>query len=137
LGGCNDELDLVTSGSNYGWGPTGSCATPPAAPLNSNKDGPNPVLPKLTIVVSNGVTAGRFCSHCGLGQQQEGRLFYVHYSYGSGIAEIHAAKLGSSRTSVVSDTVVIRPSGAAPLSIERGPGGTLYYSDTVAIYNLV
>jgi glucose/arabinose dehydrogenase len=28
-GGCNDELELVLRGSNYGWGPTGNCSKPP------------------------------------------------------------------------------------------------------------
>lgn len=56
LGGCNDELNLVTAASNYGWGPTGNCGTPPAAPTNTNRDGPSPVLPKLNIEVASGIT---------------------------------------------------------------------------------
>src|SRR5437870_3145241 len=42
---CNDEVNLLTPGSNYGWGPAATCATPPPAPNNTNQDGPNPVLP--------------------------------------------------------------------------------------------
>jgi hypothetical protein len=137
LGGCNDELDLVIKGSNSGWGPAGSCATPPNAPFNTNQDGPNPVLPKLDIVVSSGVTGGRFCSGCGLGPLKEGRLFYVRFSYSQGMAEIHAAKLNSSRARVVSDIIVFRPAGASPLSIERGPDGALDYSDHRTIYKLL
>jgi glucose/arabinose dehydrogenase len=136
-GGCNDELDRVVAGSNQGWGPTGSCATPPKPPRNTNQDGHNPVLPKLNILAASGVTGGRFCVSCGLGTGFDDNLFYVRYSYLDGSGEIHAAKLDAKRTRVVSDTLVYRASGPSPLSIERGPGGTVYFSDTQAIYKLV
>jgi glucose/arabinose dehydrogenase len=136
-GGCNDELDRVLSGSNQGWGPTGSCATPPKPPRNTNRDGRNPLLPKLNIEVASGVTGGRFCSGCGLGSAFEGNLFYVRYSYNNGLGEIHAAKLDAQKTRVVSDTLVYRAAGPSPLSIERGPDGALYFSDPQGIYKLV
>jgi glucose/arabinose dehydrogenase len=136
-GGCNDELDRVLKGSNQGWGPTGSCATPPKPPRNTNQDGRNPILPKLNITVASGVTGGRFCSACGLGAGFEGNLFYVRYSYSDGSGEIHAAKLDAKRTHVVSDTLVFRAPGPSPLSIERGPDGALYFSDPQGIYKLV
>ena len=44
---CNDEVNLLLPGRNYGWGPTETCATPPPAPLNTNQDGPTPVLPLI------------------------------------------------------------------------------------------
>ena len=137
LGGCNDELDRVVMGDNYGWGPTGNCGTPPPAPLNTNQDGPNPVLPALNIVVSSGITGARFCSACGLGTRYEGNLFYAKYDYRDGYGGIYAASLSSDRSGVVSNTLVYQPNGPAPLSIERGPDGTLYYSDPTSIYKLV
>jgi hypothetical protein len=156
LGGCNDELNLVSKGSNYGWGPNGSCAKPPEAPLNTNRDGPNPVLPRLNIEVASGITGARFCSPvlplgdlvnpllaparitggCALGSENYGRLFWARFSYSDGSAEIHAATLSADRSSVLSDVVVYRPPGPAPLSIERGRDGTLYYSDSNGIYRL-
>ena len=42
---CNDEVNLLIPGRNYGWGATNTCSTPPPAPNNTNRDGPNPVLP--------------------------------------------------------------------------------------------
>ncbi len=42
---CNDEINLLTPGDNYGWGPSATCATPPPPPNNTNRDGPSPVLP--------------------------------------------------------------------------------------------
>ena len=136
-GGCNDELDRVLRGSNEGWGPTGTCATPPKPPRNTNDDGRDPVQPELNIEAGSGVTGARFCSRCGLGSAFEGALFYVRYSYVDGRGEIRAAKLDVTRTRVVSDTLVYRSPGAAPLSIERGPDGTLYFSDLRGIYRLV
>jgi glucose/arabinose dehydrogenase len=42
---CNDEVNLLIPGRNYGWGANNTCSTPPSAPNNTNRDGPNPVLP--------------------------------------------------------------------------------------------
>src|SRR2546426_5236186 len=46
---CNDEINLLpnltAANRNFGWGPTANCATPPPAPMNTNRDGPNPILP--------------------------------------------------------------------------------------------
>jgi glucose/arabinose dehydrogenase len=136
LGGCNDEVNLVLMGSNYGWGPTGNCGKPPKAPRNTNRDGPSPVLPKLNVEVASGITGAGFCSGCGLGPQNEGRLLWVDYDYRDGFGAIHAATLSADRSAIVSDTVAFQPSGPAPLSIERGPDGTLYYSDPNGIYKL-
>src|SRR3989454_626464 len=42
---CNDEVNLLIAGDNYGWGPNNTCSTPPPPPNNTNQDGPSPVLP--------------------------------------------------------------------------------------------
>jgi glucose/arabinose dehydrogenase len=137
LGGCNDEVNLVVQGANYGWGPTGNCGKPPEAPFNTNRDGPTPVLPTLNVEVASGITGARFCSGCSLGAANEGRLFWVDYDYRDGFGAIHAATLTADRSGVASDAVAFAPAGPAPLSIERGPDGTLYYSDPHGIYKLV
>ncbi|TMK30229.1 MAG: PQQ-dependent sugar dehydrogenase [Actinobacteria bacterium] len=41
---CNDELNLIRKGANYGWGPNETCSG--SSPANTNQDGPNPVRPK-------------------------------------------------------------------------------------------
>src|SRR4051794_14690426 len=129
------------SGSNYRWGPTGNCGTSPdyPTPLNTNRDGPSRVLPRLNILDASGITGARFCSGCSLGAQLEGKLFWVDYDYDYGLGAIHAAALTADRSGVASDTVVWQagPNVLSPLSIERGPDGTLYYSDPNGIYKLV
>ena len=134
-GGCNDEVNLVLSGENYGWGPNGSCMDQPA-PQNTNQDGPDPNMPTHYLEAASGITGARFCSDCGLGVNREGQLFYIDFDYSVGAASIRGLTLSPDRTSVVSDSVVYTPSGPSPLSIERGPDGTLYYSDKKAIYKL-
>lgn len=42
---CNDEVNRLVAGGNFGWGPSQTCSTPPAPPANTNRDGPTPVLP--------------------------------------------------------------------------------------------
>jgi glucose/arabinose dehydrogenase len=45
---CNDEINRIVPGGNYAWGPNQTCSTPPAAPDNTNQDGPAPRrMPKL------------------------------------------------------------------------------------------
>src|SRR5467141_4938203 len=42
---CNDEVNRLSPGGNFGWGPSQTCATPPSSPTNTNRDGPSPILP--------------------------------------------------------------------------------------------
>jgi glucose/arabinose dehydrogenase len=42
---CNDEVNLLLPGRGYGWGANRTCSTPPPPPLNTNQEGPDPVLP--------------------------------------------------------------------------------------------
>ena len=45
---CNDELNRIVRGGNYGWGPAADCgsATPPS---DTNRDGPSPILPLALV----------------------------------------------------------------------------------------
>src|SRR5438445_4605239 len=42
---CNDEVNLLSPGRNYGWGPRETCGTPPSPPPNKDRDGRSSVLP--------------------------------------------------------------------------------------------
>lgn len=130
---CNDELNVVVAGGNYGWGPAATCATPPDPPVNTNQDGTDPILPAHWYADSDGPTGAAFCSGCGLGSAVEGRFLYGAWLLG----EIRAVTLGGDRSSVVSEEVVYQHSRVeAPLSIEAAPDGSLWFSDKSGIYKL-
>ena len=130
---CNDELNRIFKGLNYGWGPTQTCSTPPAPPLNTNQDGPSPVMPAAFYTPPPALTGIAFCSGCGLDPSSENALFYGTFN----TRQIRQVELAPrSRHRVASDTVAYtHPSSI--LSLERAPDGRLYFSDPSGIYRLV
>lgn len=128
---CNDEVNVIFSAHNYGWGPSASCSTPPSAPTNTNRDGPNPIPPRLWTSQSDGPTGAAFCAACGLGTTSEGALFYGVFN-----GEVRRVTLTADRLRATSQAVVYRhPSG--PLGFETAPNGAIYFSDQSGIYRLV
>jgi glucose/arabinose dehydrogenase len=128
---CNDEINLIRAGQNYGWGPSYTCDTPPAPPLNTNQDGPDPVLPVRFTVDTVAPTGLRFCSGCGL-DGADGKIFYGTYN----TFAIRNATLTADREGIVS-IVTAYSHASFVLGVERGPDGALYFSDQSAIYRLV
>jgi glucose/arabinose dehydrogenase len=128
---CNDEVNRIIRGRNYGWGPHETCTTPPAPPKNTNQDGPSPVMPRAWYGTPIAPTGAAFCSSCGLGAPAEGTLFMGDFNTGS----IRDLTLTSTRRGVASEKVVYSESDGIR-SLEAGPGGTLYFSDSTTIYRL-
>ena len=127
---CNDEIDHIQAGHNYGWGPSQTCTTG-TAPQNTNADGPSPHLPEHWWADANGPTGAAFCAGCGLGADLDGRLLYG--SVGTG--EIRALTLDSARAAVIGDQLAYaHPSGV--LAVESGPDNAIWFSDTTTIYRL-
>ena len=126
---CNDELNRIEPGRNYGWGPSETCSG--TAPDDTNQDGPKPVAPQLFYPTTIGPTGIAFCDHCGLGTAREGDLFFGAFNTG----DIHEVELSADRRTAVRDTTPFNH-GNLVLSIERGPNGTLYFSDGVGIFRL-
>jgi aldose sugar dehydrogenase len=128
---CNDEVNFILKGRNYGWGPHETCSTPPNPPLNTNQDGPNPVLPLRFFTPTVAPTGATFCSGCGL-TSSEGNLFFGDFNNGS----IRRVVLTSARTGIASMAVnFTNPSGI--LSMQSGPDRALYFSDPNGIFKLV
>ncbi|MDP9340912.1 MAG: PQQ-dependent sugar dehydrogenase [Actinomycetota bacterium] len=129
---CNDELNRIVAGRNYGWGSHQTCSTPPDPPRNTNQDGPTPVLPKRWYTPVIAPTGAVFCQRCGLGPASLGRLFFGAYDTG----QVRRVTLTEDRLGVIRQTVVY-VHGEGVLSMEAGPDGRLYFSDSHAIYRLV
>jgi glucose/arabinose dehydrogenase len=128
---CNDELNLVLRRKNYGWGPHASCDHPPRAPRNTNRDGKHPIRPELFYTPTIAPTGLAFCESCGLGEDRIGDLFFGSFNTG----DIHQVTLGSRRRAVASQTVPYHHPRPV-LSMETGPKGAIYFSDSEGIYRL-
>ncbi len=128
---CNDELNLIVAGANYGWGPNENCAG--TSPDDTNNSGPNPRGPNLWFGSTLGLTGDAFCIGCGLGSQFEGQLFFGCVNDGM----LRAVALNSAGDDVSGTSVAVLDSpGGAIYSMETAPGGTIYFSDPQAIYRL-
>ena len=127
---CNDEVNLIEGGENYGWGPNETCDG--ASPGNTNQDGPNPVLPQLYYENTIGITGIAFCDGCRLGPRSEGAAFFGAVNNG----EITRIVFDDQRDGVASHSVVV-DHGASTLSFEVGPGGRIFFSDFDGINKLV
>jgi aldose sugar dehydrogenase len=129
---CNDELNRIVKGGNFGWGPSEDCGSG-TSPFNTNNSGPKPrILPKRWYTPTIAPTGTAFCAGCGLGKASKGRLFFGAYNTG----QVFRVTLTSNRLGVASQSVVHTHSGGIE-SMQAGPGGGLYFSDPNGIYKLV
>jgi glucose/arabinose dehydrogenase len=126
---CNDELNLITKGANYGWGPNENCDDP-NPPSNTNQDGPNPVLPLVWFTPTIAPVGAAFCVGCGL-TGAGGSLFFMAYN----TSQIWQVVLTADRLGIASESVVYTHSSFV-LSMERGPDHLLYFSDGSSIWRL-
>jgi glucose/arabinose dehydrogenase len=128
--GCNDEVNRIEPGANYGWGPSAVCLDP-NDPASTNRDGPDPVAPQLSFTPTIAPTGIAVCDGCGLGRRSEGALFFADFNRG----EIHRATLDEAREAIVSEEVVAEARDLA-LSMEVAPDGSLHFSSYLAIFRL-
>jgi aldose sugar dehydrogenase len=130
---CNDELNLVPrlSLTNFGWGPSWTCTTPPEAPLNTNQDGTNPRLPAYYWPTPVAPTGAAFCAACSLGSASEGKLFVGQFND----SRLRRFSLNAARDRITTSSAVYTAPGKI-LAVERAPNGRLYFSTSAAIYRL-
>jgi len=127
---CNDEVNLLVAGGNFGWGTTQTCASPPPPPNNTNRDGPLPInLPiwwwGSTICPTNAAiyrgpnfTAWR------------GDLLMGDCNF----RRLHRLDLAPPNyDAVLSDDILWTAPGPV-LDVESGPDGAIWFTTTTTIY---
>jgi glucose/arabinose dehydrogenase len=128
---CNDEVNRLTRGGNFGWGSTETCATPPDAPRNTSQSGRSPVQPQTWYAATTAPTGLAVCSTCGLGAEVEGNVVYGTYKTN----QLRRIVLDPNRSTAVDEQLLLQHTDAV-LAVERAPGGALWFTDTTSVRTL-
>jgi glucose/arabinose dehydrogenase len=121
---CDDEVNLVKRGANYGWGPSSGCP-------DITESGRRPVEPRWRINPLIAPTGMAFCESCGLGPKVDGDLLMGTYL----THDILDLSLNVNRTKIVGRRVLVGHPRAV-LAVEAAPDGTVFFSDLLGIYRL-
>jgi aldose sugar dehydrogenase len=121
---CDDEINRILKGRNYGWGPNSSCP-------GTSTEGPNPVRPRHLFNPVVAPTGAAFCQRCRLGGAVNGNLLVGAWNTN----RIYRLVLNDRRTGVVRRQVLFaNPRGV--VAVEAAPDGRIYFSDPGGIYRL-
>jgi glucose/arabinose dehydrogenase len=127
---CNDEINRIVRGGNYGWGPHENCSG--TAPADTNQDGPSPIMPLVYYPTPLGVTGAAFCdSTCHLGSGSASSFFFGDYNTGT----IRMLRLNASRVGVAGQQIVYHHPSAV-LGVESDHAGRIVFSDATGVYRL-
>lgn len=121
---CDDEINLILPGRNYGWGGASACP-------DTTESGPNPVEPVVRINPLLAPTGAAFCDGCGLGPDLDGDLLVGTFND----ERLYAFELNADRDGITSRSVVLDRRDAV-LAVESAPDGSVFFSDVRGIYRL-
>src|SRR5881409_2625036 len=128
---CNDEVNLLSAGDNYGWGPAATCSTPPPAPGNTNQDGPSPFMPLDWWTPTIAPTNAAFYTGSLLPHSRNDLMFGAYND-----ARLRDLVLSADGTTVVGESILLTaPSGI--LDVEMGLDGFLWVTTASTIYRVV
>jgi glucose/arabinose dehydrogenase len=118
---CDDEMNYIRKGRNYGWGDNYQCST---SGVGANPKGP--IVRWESIIVPTDPTwyRGKLRSLNGL----------IMGDYGSG--RIHSFDMNKTSTSVRRDKIIFDGSDGI-VDVAKGPGGWLYFLTSTAIKRIV
>lgn len=122
---CEDEINLILPGGNYGWGAGSSCpetSTEGSSPIGPERQYTPPIVP----------TGVAFCVGCGLGPDLEGDLLLGVFGDGS---EVRNLSLDGERDDIA-DESVLYDHARGVVAVERRPNGQVFFSDSGGIYRL-
>jgi aldose sugar dehydrogenase len=128
---CNDEVNALIPGRNFGWGPSQTCETPPDV-NTTNRDGPDPVPP---IWWRGAVIAPTNAAFYTASVPASSRNHLVFGSYLDHQLRDLALDPSDGRR-VLGETVLATASGAI-IDVEMGFDGYLWLTTPDAIYRLV
>src|SRR5256712_3255989 len=126
---CNDEINLLVPGGNFGWGPANTCNTPPPAPNNTNRDGPNPILPIWwwgpTICPTNAaIYRGPFFP------AYQGDMFMGDCNFG----RLHRLHLVPPNYDTITSDTIVWTAPTSVIEVEQGPDGAIWFTTPTTIY---
>lgn len=119
---CEDELNHVLPGRNYGWGAGSSCP-------GTSTEGADPTQPEVFYTPVIAPTGAAFCDGCRLGGKTEGSLLFG--SFGDG--RIRRVRLTGDRADVASQAILYSH-GSFVLAMGSAPNGRVFFSDARGIY---
>jgi glucose/arabinose dehydrogenase len=122
---CEDEVNLIVPGGNYGWGAGSSCP-------GTSTEGPSPIQPEISYTPPIVVTGVTFCVGCGLGPDIEGDLLLAVFGAETSIRNL---SLDGERDDVVGEQVLYDHTSGV-ITVERRPNGQVFFSDRGGIYRL-
>lgn len=128
---CNDEINLLVRGANYGWGAKENCNG--TSPGDTNNSGSKIHLPKVFFPSTLGITGDAFCYHCGLPSRFAGKLLFGCVNDGN----LRVVELNAARTGISSGPTVVLNVPGGIYSMETSPQGRIYLSNAGGIYKLV
>src|SRR5205823_1468918 len=125
---CNDEINLLIPGRNFGWGPSQTCVFPPDV-NTTNRDGPDPVLPiwwwASTICPTNAAIYNGSAFPA-----WRGDLFMGDCNYRT----LHRLHLGPPNYDRVESDTPIWVAPEMILDVDAGPDGAIWFTTPTTIY---
>ena len=130
---CNDEINLIVGGGNFGWGPSETCGGTLAGEHEQQRSDAAASSRSSGSSGRSASPAMRSATAAAWGAEVEGQLFFGDVNTGV----LRRVALNAARDDVSGGAIdVLDTPGGAIYSMETAPNGQIYFSDAQAIYRL-